>query len=541
MIVRTLGRWISKTIPIGICAIWMTAFLFPRIAIAGETELAQGLERLTSSSLADVGQAIETLVAEGSPEALEILNALNESHLVVDGEKQVFIAVDGEMKPARPGSTAAPSGRTQPIKMNNVLRRSLDSSLSRLRLSTDDIAIRLTAAEQLTMRPSPEVAELLRARMEQETDPRVLAFLRLGVARADIEGADVDRQRAAADYLGTVSDVSMKDPLARLASEGDPEVRDMAAWALARVERRVFRVNLLANTLYGLSLASVLLLAALGLAITFGLMGVINMAHGEMLMIGAYSTYVVQGLFLRHAPGWLGAYLIVSIPVAFIVSGAVGVALERTVIRRLYGRPLETLLATWGLSLILIQTVRSIFGAQNVSVAVPDWLSGGWTLMPTLVVPYTRIAVLVFTAIVVTFVWLVLARTSLGLRVRAVTQNREMAAAMGIATHRVDMWTFGLGSGVAGLGGVALSQLGNVGPELGQQHIIDSFMVVVLGGVGSLFGTVVGAVSLGVANKFLEPSAGAVLGKILILGLLILFIQWKPSGLFALKGRSVEN
>jgi urea transport system permease protein len=264
------------------------------------------------------------------------------------------------------------------------------------------------------------------------------------------------------------------------------------------------------------------------------------MAHGEMLMLGAYSTFVVQNLFKSFAPGWLDWYLVLAIPVAFSVSALVGAFLERTVIRFLYGRPLETLLATWGISLALIQTVRLIFGAQNVAVANPAWLSGGWELMPNVVLPYSRIATIVFSALVVLFVWLLMQRTRLGMYVRAVTQNRDMAGSVGIPTRNIDVWTFALGSGVAGLGGVALSQLGNVGPELGQGYIVDSFMVVVLGGVGNIIGTIAGALGLGIVNKFLEPAMGAVLGKILVLGIIILFIQWRPQGLFALKGRAAE-
>jgi urea transport system permease protein len=269
-------------------------------------------------------------------------------------------------------------------------------------------------------------------------------------------------------------------------------------------------------------------------------MGVINMAHGEMLMLGAYATFVVQNLFKTYLPGFFDAYLIVAIPVAFLASATVGVILERLVIRHLYGRPLETLLATWGLSLILIQTIRLLFGAQNVGVANPSWLSGGLVITPGLVLTYNRVAIIVFAGLVLSAVWLLFQRTRLSLNVRAVTQNRPMAAAMGINTSQVDMWAFALGSGVAGLGGVALSQLGNVGPELGQAYIVDSFMVVVLGGVGKLAGAVVGALSLGVINKFLEPTMGAVLGKIMVLVFLILFIQKRPQGIFALKGRAVE-
>jgi len=282
------------------------------------------------------------------------------------------------------------------------------------------------------------------------------------------------------------------------------------------------------------------MLAALGLAITFGLMGVINMAHGEMLMLGAYAAYSVQQLLTEHAPSLAPMAVVLAIPVAFAFCTLVGVAMERVVIRFLYGRPLETLLATWGISLALIQTVRLLFGAQNVAVATPEWLAGGYEILSGVVLPYNRIAIVLFTIFVVSALWATLNRTPLGLQVRAVTQNRQMAAAMGIRTSRVDMWTFGLGSGLAGLGGVALAQIGNVGPELGQGYIVDSFMVVVLGGVGKLAGTVVGALGIGVVNKLLEPISGAVFGKILVLGFIILFIQRRPQGLFALRGRAAE-
>jgi urea transport system permease protein len=299
-------------------------------------------------------------------------------------------------------------------------------------------------------------------------------------------------------------------------------------------------VRLAADVLYGMSTGSVLLLSALGLAITFGLMRVINMAHGEMLMLGAYATYVTQNLFTSHLPGFTSLYLLAAVPVALLTCMAVGALLERTVIRFLYGRPLETLLATYGLSLLLIQAVRTAFGAQNVEVENPRWLSGGAEIFENVVFPYSRIAILVFTVVVVTFVAYMLRGTSLGLLVRAVTQNRPMAACMGVSTARVDTWTFALGCGVGGLGGVALSQLGNVGPELGQGVIVDSFLVVVLGGVGKLTGCVVAAMSLGILNKVLEPVAGAVLGKIVVLLAVVLVIQKRPQGLFAQRARGAE-
>ncbi|MCM2332106.1 MAG: urea ABC transporter permease subunit UrtB, partial [Pseudomonas sagittaria] len=337
------------------------------------------------------------------------------------------------------------------------------------------------------------------------------------------------------------------EPLARtrlealLASaESDAQVRKAAQTSLSQVERRLLVGELLGQAFSGLSLGSILLLAALGLAITFGLLGVINMAHGEMLMLGAYTTWLVQSAFQKFAPGYLDLYPLAALPVAFLVTAAIGMALERTVIRHLYGRPLETLLATWGISLILIQAVRVLFGAQNVEVANPSWLSGGLQVLPNLVLPYSRMAIIGFALGVVVLTWLLLNRTRLGLNVRAVTQNRHMAACCGVPTGRVDMLAFGLGSGIAGLGGVALSQIGNVGPDLGQSYIIDSFLVVVLGGVGQLAGTVMAASGLGIANKLLEPQIGAVLGKILILALIILFIQKRPQGLFALKGRVID-
>jgi urea transport system permease protein len=322
--------------------------------------------------------------------------------------------------------------------------------------------------------------------------------------------------------------------------EPDATVRAEAARAMAALKSHLSLVDFAGKLFYGLSLGSVLLLAALGLAITFGLMGIINMAHGEMLMIGAYTTYACQLLFRKFFPGVLDAYLLVALPAAFIVAGAVGIALERLVIRWLYGRPLETLLCTWGISLVLMQGVRTIFGAQNVEVANPAWMSGGVTVLGSLVLSYNRIVIIGFSLAVVGLVWLLLNKTRLGLFVRAVTQNRRMADCVGVPTGRVDMLTFGLGCGIAGLGGVALSQLGNVGPDLGQGYIVDSFMVVVLGGVGQLAGTVIAALGLGEVNKFLEPVAGAVLAKIAILVFIIIFIQKRPQGLFALKGRSVE-
>ncbi|WP_132654642.1 urea ABC transporter permease subunit UrtB, partial [Pseudomonas aeruginosa] len=376
-----------------------------------------------------------------------------------------------------------------------------------------------------------------------ESDAGVKEALGLALANLQLGDPDPALRLSAVRLLGESGDPLARTRLENLldpAVEPEEGVRIAAATSLAQVKRRLLVGDLLGQAFSGLSLGSILLLAALGLAITYGLLGVINMAHGEMLMLGAYSTYVVQLLFQRLAPEWLALYPLLALPVAFCVSAAIGMALERTVIRHLYGRPLETLLATWGISLVLIQLVRMLFGAQNVEVANPAWLSGGIQVLPNLVLPWNRIVIIGFALFVLLLTWLLLNRTRLGLNVRAVTQNRNMAACCGVPTGRVDMLAFGLGSGIAGLGGVALSQVGNVGPDLGQGYIIDSFLVVVLGGVGQLAGSVLAAFGLGVANKILEPQIGAVLGKILILALIVLFIQKRPQGLFALKGRVID-
>ncbi|WP_430283802.1 urea ABC transporter permease subunit UrtB, partial [Pseudomonas aeruginosa] len=384
---------------------------------------------------------------------------------------------------------------------------------------------------------------LLEARLRIESDAGVKEALGLALANLQLGDPDPALRLSAVRLLGESGDPLARTRLENLldpAVEPEEGVRIAAATSLAQVKRRLLVGDLLGQAFSGLSLGSILLLAALGLAITYGLLGVINMAHGEMLMLGAYSTYVVQLLFQRLAPEWLALYPLLALPVAFCVSAAIGMALERTVIRHLYGRPLETLLATWGISLVLIQLVRMLFGAQNVEVANPAWLSGGIQVLPNLVLPWNRIVIIGFALFVLLLTWLLLNRTRLGLNVRAVTQNRNMAACCGVPTGRVDMLAFGLGSGIAGLGGVALSQVGNVGPDLGQGYIIDSFLVVVLGGVGQLAGSVLAAFGLGVANKILEPQIGAVLGKILILALIVLFIQKRPQGLFALKGRVID-
>jgi urea transport system permease protein len=508
----------------------------------------QGVQQLASEDLDIFVKAIEQLRETGDARALTILQALDKGDLKVDARGNLYISKGGKNEAALSG-VGAPSGSLRNAPINNQVRRVLGPALAQLQLSSSDADVRLAAAEELSKRANESAVPMLNKAIAREKEDDIRSVLALALAKVSLSSTDKAQRLAAISIVKEHGDVSFKTTLEGMLKkrddgsfvEPDADLRKAADGALSAISTRVFWINLLANSLYGLSLGSVLVLAALGLAITFGLMRVINMAHGEMLMLGAYSTYVVQNLFQEHAPDSFDYYLVFALPVAFAVTALVGALLERTVIRFLYGRPLETLLATWGLSLMLIQSVRTVFGAQNVTVANPEWLSGGVELMPNLVLPYSRIAVILFVIVVVGFVHFLLQRTPLGLHVRAVTQNREMAAGMGIPTRRVDTWTFALGSGVAGLGGVAISQLGNVGPELGQGYIVDSFMVVVVGGVGNLAGTVAGAMGLGVLNKYLEPAFGAVLGKILILALLILFIQKRPQGLFALKGRAAES
>jgi urea transport system permease protein len=507
------------------------------------------LGKLASEDLDTVRSGVQELAASGQPRALDVLHALRDAKLKVDGDTVVMESGSKWVK-ALDGTAVTPSTRPRKVTSNNAVRRALAPAIARLELTSKDVTLRRAAAEELRRSTPPEeLAPILREAYATEQDPATKGSLELALADVDLASSDPAKRLEAVRILGERGDISFKsklEPLVERDSEGeyteqDAKVREAAADVLSSLRWKELTNRIVGDVMYGLSLGSVLLLAALGLAITFGLMGVINMAHGEILMIGAYSSYVVQLLFQQYLPASFDMYIFVALPVAFVVCALVGILIERTILRFLYGRPLETLLATWGVSLALIQTVRLLFGAQNVAVTAPSFLSGGWEMLEGVVLPYNRMVIVFFGAFVVAFVWVILTRTRLGLEVRAVTQNRNMAACMGISTARVDMWTFGIGSGVAGLGGVALSQIGNVGPELGQNYIVDSFMVVVLGGVGKLAGTVIGAFGLGIVNKLLEPVSGAVLGKIIVLGLIILFIQKRPQGIFALKGRAVEG
>ncbi|MFM9835341.1 MAG: urea ABC transporter permease subunit UrtB [Methylophilaceae bacterium] len=432
----------------------------------------------------------------------------------------------------------------QDVVNNNQMRSEIEATIAALNLLSKDEKIRLESAKVL-LGADPSQGRLALIR-QQELVETVLAIKDiLAQVRSSIELTSTDRlvRLAAVKELSEKPNPNNKQILSSRLEEGgetDAMVKDAIEQALKIIESKMAFYDKFGQIFTGISLGSILLLAALGLAVTYGLMGVINMAHGEMMMIGAYATYIIQNVYLHYFPNQFAWYLLVAVPFAFIVTALVGVVLERLILRHLYGRPLETLLATWGVSLILMQLVRTFFGAQNVSVENPAWMSGGVQIAANLILPYNRIFIIVFAMLVLLAMWLMISKTRLGLFIRAVTLNRGMASCVGVNTSKVDALAFGLGSGIAGLAGVALSQIGNVGPALGQSYIVDSFMVVVLGGVGQLAGAVYAALGLGVLSKFLEGIAGAVLAKIFVLVIIIIFIQKRPQGLFAFKGRSLE-
>ncbi len=513
----------------------------PLVRAADEAAMRAALTQLRDADFNDKAQRVEQLAASEHPRAAAILKALTDGRLYYQDAAQR--AVIGQNDAAEIAIEDAISGEAlgqaskrdlQKITANNRLRTLIDNRLASLGLASADPGQRKAAVQAFLKNPDPTGVELLRARAAVESAAEIKDLLVAALALADLASPDAAVRIQAATALGGRLQPELRGPLARMAAEdADATAREAARIALTRTE---FRLQLLgwAETLFfGLSLGSVLILAAIGLAVTFGVMGVINMAHGELMMLGAYTTWLTQQ--------WLPVNwsLPVAVPLAFLVAALVGIAIERGVIRFLYGRPLETLLATFGVSLILQQAVRSIFSPLNRSVATPDWMSGTIALGP-LEVTLNRLIIIGFCFAVFGLLWLALQRTRLGLEVRAVTQNRAMAQAMGVRSARVDALTFGLGSGIAGVAGVALSQLTNVGPNLGQSYIVDSFMVVVFGGVGNLWGTLVAGLSLGVANKLLEPWSGAVLAKILVLVFLVLFIQKRPRGLFPQRGRAAE-
>ncbi len=514
---------------------------------------AAAVARLATDRFADLVDAIGELAALQDPDALPALLGLRDRRLYYDADATVFIADarDGTLREAATGALREDldTAELQQPRLTNRVRRDLRPAIAALQINSEDVVARRAAANELAQRPQRELRGAIIAAIEREQQPDIERLLNIALAQLDLTSSDDERRLEAVLLVAEVRAARLRGALQQMTEQGpdgeyfEPvaEIREAAAAGVRAIDRRERLAGFLSDFVYGLSMGSVLLLAAMGLAIIFGLMGVINMAHGELLMIGAYATFLTQAFFAQFLPQLFHFYLIAAVPVAFLATAAVGIAMERGVIRFLYRRPLETLLATWGLSLILMQLVRMIFGAQNVAVSSPPWFSGSVQIMQGVSLSTSRLGVFFFAVFVVALVWFLMQRTRLGLEVRAVMQNRDMAAALGVPANRVDMWTFGVGAGVAGLGGVALSQIVNVGPELGQSYIVDSFMVVVLGGAGSLLGPVFSALGIGVTTKFLEPAVGAVLATILVFAAIILFIQWRPQGIFALKGRAADD
>jgi urea transport system permease protein len=516
---------------------------------ASECNLA--LQRLAASSMQDREAAVRHLATFKEPKVLAVLTALSEGRLYKLRDSETLVikgGVDGKDvytdAITQAATEIAEEVSPQKLAINNSVRTALKKILGQLQLANEDAAVRLAAVKAIGKKLDEETAKLLQDRLVLEKDTGVQSQIKAVLALQQLQGTDKSLRLAAIELLQEHPTQDVVNALnAQVEKDGegnfvetDNDVRNKAKSALAKINAKIGFYDGVETLFFGLSLGAVLVLSAIGLAITFGVMGVINMAHGELMMLGAYTTYVMQQIM----PNNLGLAVLLSIPAAFVISALTGIAIERGIIRFLYGRPLETLLATFGVSLVLQQSVRSIFSPLNRSVSTPEFMSGTLQINDFLALTWNRFYILLFCLLVFTLLLQVLQRTRLGLEVRAVAQNRNMAKAMGIPTAWVDAMTFGLGSGIAGVAGVALSQITNVGPNLGQAYIVDSFMVVVFGGVGNLWGTLLAGFSLGIANKLLEPSAGAVLAKILVLVFIILFIQKRPRGLFPQKGRAAE-
>ena len=538
------------------------------IALTDSDEQAKLISSLVDASPDEVTQLL-TLWKEGGILVHEDDNGVK-TPVVLEGEKD---AEDKQL--ARHFGTGEPlkNDKGEPLRLaatdltaadtDSTVRTAMKGVLDLIKLSSPDWKQRLRAVETVGMEQNLERLPALLARQQKETDRHVIRALREAIALTQLKDEDDRVKIAACQELGAIDSIPSQDTLKQLAREaaaaGKPEVASAANRALQEIADHLTFVNSAGTVFRGLSLGSVLLIAAIGLAITFGLMGVINMAHGEMIAIGAYPTYLVQNVFGAGLPlslfnkvsvalpglnatGWIyESYFLVALPLSFLAAALAGIALERGIIRFLYRRPLESLLATWGVSLVMQQLFRLTFGANNVQVASPSWLSGNWTVND-IIFGWNRVFVIGFAVAIVIGLALLLKKTSLGLLIRAVMQNRGMAACMGVRTERVNMLTFALGSGLAGLAGAFLSQIGNVGPSLGQNYIVDSFMTVVVGGVGNLLGTVISALGIGMLDQSLQQILGnPVLGKILVLAGIILFLQWRPAGIFVTKSRSLES
>lgn len=448
------------------------------------------------------------------------------------------------------------------VEHDSPLRRAIKRVLDLLDLASPDLQKRIQAINTMGFAQDLEQLPIIERLQGTEKNSDALQALRVSSALIRLKHADpLQRSRALGD-LRELHPLSATDFIKAVQKDAlaanDAALTESARVALHAIESHRTTVNFFGTLFRGLSLGSILLVVALGLAITFGLMKVINMAHGEMIAIGAYTTYLVQNIFgtgLAISPfgfsiaipglntsGWFyESYFIFALPLSFLSAAAVGILLERSVIRFLYRRPLESLLATWGVSLVLQQIFKLLFGSNNVQVSSPAFLSGNWTVND-IIFGYNRVFVIGFAVVIVFCVWLILTRTPLGLLIRTVMQNRGMASCMGVNSDRVNMLTFGLGSGLAGLAGAFLSQIGNVGPALGQAYIVDSFMTVVVGGVGNIAGTVISALGIGLFDQSLQQILlNPVLGKILVLAAIILFLQWRPAGLFVTRSRSLDE
>ena len=506
-----------------------------------EPEFNKLVKNLTQGSLPKRAQIVKKLAAVDDPRVARIIEALQQGNLYASkGANPTVAIITGKIYlDAISGEKLGDTQSLKRVPVNNSMRTQLRSLLAQLNLNHKTAAVRLEAVNRMIADGVDESSiALLQERQKTEPDENVRTAITSAVALLNLHSND---QQARLDAIQTLRGSLLQEVRTALsdiaANDSDRKIKHQAQLALSAIDDRIAAFRLAENIFFGLSLGSVLLLSAIGLAITFGVMGVINMAHGELMMIGAYVTWLVQQFF----PNQIAYSLMIAVPAAFIVAGLVGIAIERGVIRFLYGRPLETLLATFGISLILQQAARSLFSPLNRAVELPAWMSGSLEINPVLSITYNRLYIFIFGVVVFFALLVILKKTTLGLKVRAVSQNRAMARAVGVRANWVDAMTFGLGSGIAGIAGVALSQLTNVGPNLGQAYIIDSFMVVVFGGVGNLWGTLVGAMGLGIINKFLEPYAGAVLAKVLVLVLLILFIQKRPKGIFPQKGRAAAD
>lgn len=522
------------------------------VETAAKSSFDELLQNLTKRSFKSKAATLEQLQIVQHSQVLPILRAMMDGKLYYRKQDKTVVIVIKQDNQYRlfQASNQTDLGLSEKksikkISTNNSLRKLLRTMIAGMSLSDPDSSVRYQAAKQILKTLTPESESLLRNALAKEEDEAIASTLRTAIALLEADSPDKQTKLNAIEELSqsleTVAQSRLRSFLQKYADGGfvepDKEIRQQARSALNQINTRLDSYKLVETVFFGLSLGSVLLLAAIGLAITFGVMGVINMAHGELIMLGAYTTYILQQLMPNH----IGLALVLAIPAAFLVSGLFGIVIERSVIRHLYGRPLETLLATFGISLVLQQLVRSVFSPLNRSVESPSWLSGAWEINSALALTYNRLYIIIFSLLVFAGLILILKKTALGLQVRAVSQNRNMAKALGVRSDWIDALTFGLGAGIAGIAGVALSQLTNVGPNMGQAYIIDSFMVVVFGGVGNLWGTLVGAMSLGVVNKFLEPYSGAVMAKILVLVFIILFIQKRPKGLFPQKGRAAEH